>query len=188
MGAPPKAVTAACSIHSFIQSCIEAWVRGRCNGGSPKGCDSSLKHAFIHSFIQSLMSELIHLSVRPSVHPSICPFIHPFIIYPFTHLLTHSLTHSFTQSCTCSFIHSKWNTACWLQIITMTACTASAHDKCLIQAAPIHIIAETLTVKAGLHRGSYSGQIKIDNNIDKKWKTVPKLIHKWLTPHACAYW
>nr|QIQ59680.1 hypothetical protein [Trebouxia sp. A1-2] len=30
--------------------------------------------------------------------------------------------------------------------------------------------------------------IKIDNKIDKRRKTVPKLIHKWLTPCALAYW
>jgi hypothetical protein len=30
--------------------------------------------------------------------------------------------------------------------------------------------------------------IKIDNNIYKRRKTVPKLIHKWLTPRALAYW
>ena len=30
--------------------------------------------------------------------------------------------------------------------------------------------------------------IKNDNNIYKRRKTVPKLIHKWLTPRALAYW
>ncbi len=136
MGAPPKAVTAACSIHSFIQSCIEARVQGRCNGGSPKSCDSSLQHSFIHS--------LIHSFIRPSIHLSIHSLIHSFV-----HSLIHSLQAESSRS--------------WLQIITMTASTASAHDKFLIQAALIHMIAEMLTVKAGPHTESMSGMIKIDN-------------------------
>jgi len=57
---------------------------------------------------------------------------------------------------------SKLETACRLQIITMSARIAFAQEKFLIQAAAIHMIAEMLTVKAGSHTGSYSGTIKID--------------------------
>ena len=34
----------------------------------------------------------------------------------------------------------------------------------------------------------FEQNITIDNNIYKTRKTVPKLVHKWLTPRALAYW
>ena len=56
-------------------------------------------------------------------------------------------------------------------IITTTARIAFAQDQFLIQAAAIHMIAGRLTVKAGPHTGSYSGQIKTDKN--RKERTTP---------------
>ena len=42
----------------------KARVGGRCNGGSSKGCDSSLQHSFIHpsihSFLHLFATQLVH--------------------------------------------------------------------------------------------------------------------------------
>ncbi len=63
--------------------------------------------------------------------------------------------------------------ACWLRIITMMALIAFAQDTSLMQAAAAHIIAEMLTVKGGPRTGSYSGQRKMDSNIDNRQELVP---------------
>ncbi len=55
----------------------------------------------------------------------------------------------------------------------MMALIAFAQDTSLMQAAAAHIIAEVLTVKGGPRTGSYSGQRKMDSNIDNRQELVP---------------
>ncbi len=59
MGAPPKAVTAACNIHSFIHSFLRWFIRSFVH---------SFSHSFIHSFIHPSIHSFIPLFVLQFVH------------------------------------------------------------------------------------------------------------------------